>query len=234
MDRGRGPGPEHDFRWRGTEVSRLEALSDAVFALALALVLLSGDVPTRISELRATFQQIVPFAICFSIIGMIWHGHYLFFRRYGLRDGHAALLNAVLLFLVLLFAYPLKLLFGLVSQLMFGVGAPRPLPELLDDDFPMLQAYSAGFGAIYLVFVLLYRHAYRQRAALELDEIERGITRQYEQAAWCMVAFAVASILLATFLPPHLRSLGGWVYFGIGPAMFVLQWRWAVWRARMR
>jgi len=36
-----GQAGETDFRWRGGGVSRIEALSDAVFALALTLIVVS-------------------------------------------------------------------------------------------------------------------------------------------------------------------------------------------------
>lgn len=227
-------GPERDFRWRGHDVSRLEAVSDAVFAIALALVMLSGGVPTRISELRAAFEQIVPFVASFAVIAMFWHAHYLFFRRYGLRDGWSAFLNAVLLFLVLLFAYPLKLLFALVSQALLGIGAAFPLRELVDDDFPIMPVYSLGFGAIYVVLALMYRHAWKLRDELELDALERGVTRQYIESSMIMIAFALVSTTLALVLPGRLVQFAGWIFFGIGPAMGVHAWRWGVRRERMR
>ena len=36
---------EKNFRWRGGQVSRIEAFADAVFALSLTLLVVSADVP---------------------------------------------------------------------------------------------------------------------------------------------------------------------------------------------
>jgi uncharacterized membrane protein len=226
--------PERDFHWRGRDVTRLEAVADGVFAIALGLVMLSGVVPKRVSELRMVFEQILPLTVSFAIIAMLWHAHYLFFRRYGLRDGLSALLSAVYLFLVLLFAYPLKLLFGLISQAMFGFGSPLTVREILDDSFPILPVYSAGFGAIYFVLGMLYRRAWSLREELALDELERSVTRQYIQSSWIMVGFALASIVLAYTLPPRWTSFAGWVFFGIGPVMAIHATRGAKARERMR
>ena len=42
------PPPDHtrrDFRWRSSEITRIEGLSDAVFAIAVALLIVSVEVP---------------------------------------------------------------------------------------------------------------------------------------------------------------------------------------------
>lgn len=226
--------PEADFRWRGRDVTRLEAVSDGVFALAIALVMLADGAPAKLSELRAVFEQFLPLLISFAILGMIWHAHYLFFRRYGLRDGISALLNAALLFLVLLFAYPLKLLFAVICQGLFGAGSRLPLREVFDESFPILVVYSAGFAAIFLVIALLYRRAWSLRDRLELDELERGVTRQYLQSSFILVGFGSVSALLAFLLPDRLQPLAGWMYFGIGPVIGVHAWRWGVRREALR
>ncbi len=36
-----GIGAERDFRWRGADISRVEGLSDAVFAFAVTLLVVS-------------------------------------------------------------------------------------------------------------------------------------------------------------------------------------------------
>ncbi len=41
----KGIGAERDFRWRGAAISRVEGLSDAVFAFAVTLLVVSLQVP---------------------------------------------------------------------------------------------------------------------------------------------------------------------------------------------
>ena len=48
---------EKNFRWRGGEVSRIEGLSDAVFALSLTLLVVALEVPRTSDELSAIFWQ---------------------------------------------------------------------------------------------------------------------------------------------------------------------------------
>lgn len=100
------PDPEA-FRHRGHEVTRLEALSDAVFALAMTLLIVSVEVPSSFQALMDVVRGFPAFAICFAILIWFWHTHYTFCRRYGLQDTVTISLNSVLLFVVLFYVYPL-------------------------------------------------------------------------------------------------------------------------------
>lgn len=111
---------ENGFRWRGREVSRLEALSDAVFGFAITLLVVSLEVPQTATELFNVMRGFVAFAACFALLFLVWWHQYRFFRRYGLNDGVTTVLNAVLLFVVLFFVYPLKFVFGFVIAMAMG------------------------------------------------------------------------------------------------------------------
>src|SRR4029453_10275476 len=96
---------------RRHDISRLEAFSDAVFAFALTLLVVSLDVPKSYDELMALIAGFVPFAASFALLTWIWYEPNIFFRRYGLQDPWTTTLNAVLLFVVVFYVYPLKFLF---------------------------------------------------------------------------------------------------------------------------
>ena len=74
------------FTLRGMEHTRIEGLSDGVFAIAVALLLITTDVPEKFSELKLFLKDFIPFGITIVLLMVIWYQHYTFFIRYGLRD----------------------------------------------------------------------------------------------------------------------------------------------------
>ncbi len=90
------------FVLRGEDVSRVEAFSDAVFAFAVTLTVVSLAVPSTFDQLEQTVVRgLFSFAISFAMLVQVWYWHYKFYRRYGLQDGFTVLLNTILLFIVL-------------------------------------------------------------------------------------------------------------------------------------
>jgi hypothetical protein len=125
------PGERH-FRWRAGDITRLEAFTDAVFALAVTLLVVSLEVPKTFSELLMAMKGFVAFAICFAILVQVWYEHYVFSRRYGRQTLYTVFLNSVLIFVVLFFVYALKFLFSVVvGGFSGGALATHPLEDAI-------------------------------------------------------------------------------------------------------
>jgi len=211
-----GIGAERDFRWRGADISRVEGLSDAVFAFAVTLLVVSLEVPRTFDDLLVTMRGFAAFAICFALLMQVWYWHYVFFRRYGLQDLYTVTLNALLLFIVLFYVYPLKFLFTLVVDEALGVARAGAIREA---QAPLLLAiYGAGFLAVQFVFALLYAHAYRQRRALALDARELALTRGSLRATGVSMGVALLSIAVAVRGGPGAVGWAGLTYLLLGPA----------------
>jgi uncharacterized membrane protein len=208
-----------DFRWRGHEVTRIEGFSDAVFAFAMTLLVVSLEVPHTFQQLINVMKGFPAFAVCFVLLIQVWHAHYIFFRRYGLQDNLTIVLNTILLFVVLFYIYPLKFLFTLVINQVMGISGTENQPVFIAQGQPsqLMIIYGLGFVAVFGVFAFLYFHAYRHRATLELNELEiwdtTGSIREYSLNA----SVALLSIMIVVTGGDDSVGWAGMSYFLLGP-----------------
>jgi uncharacterized membrane protein len=220
---------QNGFRLRGLgEVSRVEALSDGVFAFAITLLVVSLEVPRTFDELLVTMRGFLAFTITFAMLFHVWHVQYKFFRRYGLNDNFIIWLTALLLFVVLFYVYPLKFVWTFVVNALLGLGttvqtaAGHAEPVVRGEQIPtMFLIYGAGFAAVFAIFALLYLHAYRRRGVLELNELESYDTISELQENALMASVGVVSIAIALTRNPRYMTLAGMSYWLIGPVMYV-------------
>jgi len=204
---------------RRHDMTRLEAFSDAVFAFALTLLVVSLEVPHTYHDLMNLVRGFVPFAACFSLLIWIWYEHSTFFTRYALHDRTAIVLNATLLFVVLFYVYPLKYVFTQLFAFLQPDARPpggAVTPAELANIFVI---YGAGFAAVFLVFAALYRHAWRRRDALGLTPIEAFDTRLAMRAQLVSAGIGTAAALWAIVAPRSyaLVSISGFMYWLMGP-----------------
>jgi uncharacterized membrane protein len=209
----RGLLPEKYFRWRGGEITRLEAFCDVVFGFAITLLVVSLEVPHTYAELMADMRGFFPFAICFAQLIMIWRAHYKFSRRYGLEDPYTVFLNIVLLFLVLFYVYPLKFVFSLVLSQLTGVSMTQGME--LHEASVLMRIYAAGFASVFTLLALMHLRAYNLRRALELNPVETLLTRIAIQDNAILAATGLISFLIAFRSP----DWAGWFYCILGPVL---------------
>src|SRR3712207_792804 len=130
MTKTRLPLSHHnEIPWRSHEILRIEGISDAVFAFAVTLLVISLEVPRTFTELWEVMHGFLAFAVSFALLFQIWYAQHLFFRRYALQDRLTITLNAVLLFCVLFYVYPLKFLFAFLVSGFFGARGMARLPN---------------------------------------------------------------------------------------------------------
>jgi multisubunit Na+/H+ antiporter MnhB subunit len=86
----------------------------------------------------------------------------------------------------------------------------------VDQVWILFVIYGLGFAAVMLIFALLYRHARRRRAELELDELEVFDTTCEIVRFALLSGVGLVSIAVAAIVPRHQAGLAGFVYFLIG------------------
>jgi len=211
------------FRWRGGDVSRIEGLSDAVFAFSITLLVVALEVPATFDELKKILFGFTGFAFSFSLFIYIWHCHHKFFRRYGMQSTKVTVMNSALLFFVLFYIYPLKFLSSYLLNVFSG---SKGIVTLADgskvqmfqgsDASGLMLIYSIGFSAIFLVFVLMHLYAYKKRKELNLSEVERLHTIASISEYSIMVVTGLLSVFIV--LITNQPAWAGWIYaLFIGP-----------------
>lgn len=219
----RRAGADPMFRWRGGEVSRIEGLSDGVFALTLTLLIVSTSIPGTFWELWQTVRDLPVFLVCFLLLMWAWGYHYSFFRRYGLEDLPTMVLNGAFLFLVLFYAYPTKFvaaflwhqILGDPMAPMFAVPGGIEWLTAAQQRGAMMLFYGIGVIGVFGSLALLCAWAYRRRTDLELDELELMLTRSSIITHLITVAIALVSVALVwTGANP---AWSGLIYFLMGP-----------------
>ncbi len=217
-------GERTGFEWRSREVSRVESLSDAVFGLAVTLLIVSAEVPKTYEELLSSLRLFVPFAFSFVILMSIWYQHYIFHRRYGLEDLASTIYTMALLFLVLFYTYPLKFMF------MVDLGTRGYELQSAQELAGLFTIYGVGFIAIYVLFFFMYRHAYRKREELNLTEVEVWDTRHSMREILMMGSVGCLSVAVANLLPGDLVILAGPAYALLG----LISWLHGSWSNKRR
>ena len=204
---------------RRHEISRLEAFSDAAFAFALTLLVVSLEVPRSYDDLTRTMRGLPSFACCFTLLVWVWHEHNMFFRRYGLQDGWTVVLNGGLMFVTLFYVYPLKFMF---DSMFAELGAVAGLQRMTLSQLSKASAiYGFGFCALFILFALLYVRAYRKRDALGLSTQETLEAKAHIGHHLLSAAVGLLSVAVALGGPPAAAPMAPMTFALMGPFHFL-------------
>lgn len=217
----------YGFRFRGGENTRIEAFTDAAFAFAVTLLMIGGGhVPTDVDQLTAALGEVPGYAASFALLCLFWHAHYTWYRRYGIEDGRSVLLSLLLVFLVLIYVYPLHMMFNVAISAGRGAAPVRSV----HDWRMMYEIFGVAYASMCAVIILFYLHALRLRDALELSPVEIAVTRSglwrwTIQGGIGAFSALLAAILLTGSSNALLFALPGLAYWLIAASGFVLRWR---------
>lgn len=191
------------FRHRSTEMSRIEALSDAVFGFSVSLLVAALEVPQTFVELKIILQGAIPFFATVSVLFLLWYQQYIFFRHYAMNDLRTIILNLIYLAVILFYIYPLKFLFSLLISSWTGMDlfpkAGRLGEAVLErQDFPQLVIiFSAGYFVIWGILYLMHYHASEKSRELYLSPYESAFTLKEKRGALWNASVGLFAIMFA-------------------------------------
>jgi uncharacterized membrane protein len=216
------------FRYRGVEPGRLENFSDACFALAITLLLISTSPPTNFVQIKKFLFDLIPFILCITLIISIWYQHFIFYYRYGLRDSSVVALNSAFLIIVLFFVYPLKFLTKLALvpiALLFEIDwLQADLQGMISsrDMSDLMIIYGLGAASTSFILMQMYRHALKRKVELQLTELEELDTRMSIRTNFLVGFVPLVSAGTALIFSGHWLGgmIPGFMYFLYGPVMY--------------
>lgn len=205
------------FRLRGLEMTRIETFTDAAFAFALTLLVVSLEPPTSIEGLTDILRDVPGFLLAAGLLMLFWWGHHEWSRRYGLDDGMTVLLSCMLVFTVLVFVYPLRFMagslvayIGLLADLPLGSGQATIRQPA--DVNTMFAIYGVGYCFMCLAILLLHGHAWRRRTVIELSAWEAHETVTLVGVWGIQAVVGLISTGIALTTKPSMVGYPGWVY----------------------
>jgi uncharacterized membrane protein len=198
---------------REHESTRIEAFSDAMFAFAATLLVVSLEVPRDFDDLLTNLRGFIPFALSFAALYFIWVAHTNVFRRYALGDTYTIVLNGILLFTVLFYVYPLKFMAtAIVANFTGNAGSVIHVDQLST----LFMVYGLGWTLVFLMIALLYRHAYKSRPQLNLDALSAYDAQTHSRHYIAFASVGVLSIILAWLGVGVRFGIPGFIYAIVG------------------
>jgi uncharacterized membrane protein len=196
---------------------RLDAFVDAAFAFAVTLLIVGGgDTPERFSDLSAMLLRAPAFAAAFALIAMFWLGYRDLGRLWPHRDGLSTALSLAIVFVVLLYVFPLRFIMEAALHALSGGWLPGTrLAETLQEQRYLYVAYGAGCLILSVLYASLYRHHRGQGEPTP----DRDLTAAIWIGNWSILAgVSGVSMLLAAAAPDDFASWApGVIYMVIGP-----------------
>jgi uncharacterized membrane protein len=191
------------FRNLNNELFRIEALSDAVFAFSVSLLVASLEVPQTFHELSIIIKGAIPFFATVTLVFLFWYQQYKFFRHYALNDRKIILLNLTYLAVILFYVYPLKFLFSILLSSWTGIdlfpkATEKGLEVLAQSEFPQLIIiFSAGYFFIWILLYFMYKRALHEAENLHLNSYEIEYTKKEKRGAIWNSLIGIIAIIFA-------------------------------------
>lgn len=211
---------DQGFRIRRDQPTRVEGFVDAAFAFAVTLLVVSvGNVPSSVAQMMADLRGVPAFLAGFLLIARFWQSHRQWSRRFGIEDDFSVRLSLTLVFVILIFVYPLRMIAALAVAGFCGGwlhGWPVGIASV-SQLRALYVVFAVGYGVIVALFALLYRHALRCADAIAMTQRERRLAAIAMHRHLGLLGIAVLSMALAWTLPmtsahPLLFSLPGMIY----------------------
>ena len=168
------------------EYDRILFFSDAIFAIAITLLIVDLQVPDAPNlqsgtQLRESVPRMAGFALSFVVIGLFWIGHHSLFRHIKGLDRSLILLNLLFLGSIAFLPYPTSLL------------------SAAGDQAPATVFYAASIAAAGLAEAAVWLYAIHIRE-LALPGVPPSVYR------WILLRILLSPVVFLLSIPVAIRN----------------------------
>jgi len=192
------------------ETARIEAFSDAVFAIAVTLLVLElhipefneGSSPAKLlQQLSGQWPAYIAFIISFFSIFIIWVNHHKVFKQIYKRNTGLMFANGLILFLVSLVSYPSALLAR------FYLSDAKQLSVTI---------YTGMFVLVNIAFNLLWQQATKDKNLLRPGISDEAIKQLRNNYLYGFPTY-LAAFVISFFFPDAalLICILLWIYWAL-------------------
>lgn len=190
------------------ETARIEGFSDAVFAIAITLLVLELRMPDEhtvesgsqlLAFITSQWSSYLAFTLSFFGIYVIWVNHHKIFKQIYVRNTGITFVNALILFLASLVSYPTALLARFFNTGASGVS---------------VAIYTGLFILLNVSYLLLWHIASINKQLLRPDITDEAIKQIKKDYIKSLPVYVTAFLL--SFISPILALLicmSMWVYW---------------------
>lgn len=204
--------------------SRIEALSDAIFGLALTFLVVKMEIPKSYAEFESMSHGFIGFFITFLMLFIIWNNQARLLSSINKVDAPLKILLACFLFTILFFVFPLKYMFTLALETFFPFYQSAIKMEetlTLSQISQLIHIFSSTLMTIFGLLMLMNIYIYKNREKLILTVSKISIKREiFTDLA--IVLIALISHIMVYLLSANLLYLTGMVYLLILPTRWLL------------
>lgn len=180
--------------------ARLDQFVDAAFAFAVTLLLITGAVPTSLDGMTQALLRIPASLGAFVMIAMYWSHHRQFGRLSLRRDNTVLILSLSIVFVVLIYVFPLRLL----TETAFHYVSGRRLPgQSLLNSYEDLRTLYVVYGLGFTILSALYSALFIVGRTLPATDTATDDMTSHAWAWGIIAVIGLLSVLLAVVLPLH-------------------------------
>jgi hypothetical protein len=162
-------------------------------------------------------KGIPAFLLSVTQLVWIWYTHNVWSKRFGLDNAMTVALSTALLSVILIYIYPLRIMFeGMFSWFTGGYLPVDFAMSSYTDLSTMFVFLGTGFFSLSLIFVLMHRYAASLKNELLLNEFELYETKTIELLWLAAASTGVLVVLAAFIIPMPLTPFTGFAFLPLG------------------